>query len=374
MIPANDIPITPHKLYDLIGDFLDMQIYTYDHNDEFVILLKNIKKEMLLELSKTFNWQKKILSYDVCEHKFDRHSKYFGNICGRRIRIKSSKNNFLCGKHANKDHIPKKKTIDEKKRCLGKKKNGERCNVTQNKNGYCSYHQYQYIEKINLSRYSVYMETLYDYGDDTIYGNHLLEIDKFVYEDDIKYIKIIEKEFEKKNTNMFVCYYNDPLSFVEKEIVLSDDTNNSKNLNKNVGVINPENKDLSTLFNKGVKVYNNKEFLNDINIYDLYNGKKVNITKLIDYYKRLDKIKKYIDFNKKYIYLKNNNKQKEFYIKEKYINILLEYINIRYNDLYDSLLDYDREQWIILLREYKMDLDEIILDFHNIDENEKIYI
>lgn len=173
---------------------------------------------------------------------------------------------------------------------------------------------------------------------------------------------------------MFVCYYNDPLSFVEKEIVLSDDTNNSKNLNKNVGVINPENKDLSTLFNKGVKVYNNKEFLNDINIYDLYNGKKVNITKLIDYYKRLDKIKKYIDFNKKYIYLKNNNKQKEFYIKEKYINILLEYINIRYNDLYDSLLDYDREQWIILLREYKKDLDEIILDFHNIDENEKIYI
>lgn len=374
MLPKKDLTITPEKLYNLIINIIDDNINSYNYNEQFIKLLNKLKKDFDYELKKTYNWKTVMLSHKTCDHLFTNNSKHNGEICGRRIDIKTEGDNYLCSIHVEKSkHIPKKRNIEDSLRCPGMNMNGDRCGLKkkQKYNGYCIYHyKNTKIDTENKKKRNI---NLKNYVNDMI----LYHIDTdFIY----------EKYFNKKEISI-----NNIVSNSSDDILESRQNNDLYKKNKYIDILKNVNKTITNInndlyqlnikkmtvkdcLNGGVKIINDKEYLMDISIYDIQNGKKINTTKLIDYYKKINKIKMYIENNKKYIYLKNNNNSREFYIKEKYINMLLEYINLRYNKLYESLPDYEPEYWIYLLNEYKLDVDSIITDFYDMDDKEKIYI
>lgn len=376
MIPQNDISITPIKIKKFINDLFDREIKHYDYNTEYKKLLANVKDIFISELSKTFLWQKDLLSYRNCDHIFTDNSKLHGTICGRRINIITDGDNYQCSVHIKKSkYKPNKRNVDDSLRCPGINMKGDRCGLRKKKeyNGYCVFHykdnkifslENEIIKekKINLNNYikdmiyyNMNMDFIYDYIERNKKDNIIIDPDP-LYENDINIL------------NESNCYTIKKFKNIKSSI---DVLNKEK---QDICVINPNICDVNKYLNNNIKIYNNKEFLRDISTYDIYNGKKINTTKLINYYKKIEKIKLYIENNKKYIHLKGLNKNREWYIKEKYVNILLEYINMRYNDLYDTLQDFDPGSWFSLLSDYKNDVDGIILEFYDLNDDEKIYI
>lgn len=386
MLPKNELTIAPLKLYDLIIDIIDKNINFYNYNDQFIKLLTTLKGDFQNELKKTYNWNTILLSHKTCDHVYTKNSKKNGEICGRHIDIETGENNYKCSVHIKKTkYKPKKRIVDDIMRCPELNRYGYPCGLRKNKkyNGYCRYHyrncniKLEYVEKKEKKENKIDLKT---YVEDMI----LYNIDtNFIYE---KYfnnkdltkrdmvLNTVEDNNDFHHNNKFTDIYKN----VNKTVI--DLYNKIKKENENLNVL--ENKDVNLkkltvkeCLDGGATVINDINHIKDICLYDLYSGKKIDTTKLIIYYKKINKIKMYIENNKKYIYLKNNNKNgREFYIKEKYINILLEYINLRYSKLYESLPDYEPDYWLHLLDEYKLDVDSIIIDFYNMDDKEKIYL
>lgn len=209
------------------------------------------------------------------------------------------------------------------------------------------------------------------------FGN--IEIDKKLIKDDtLKTLNqkiTLEKEIQLLNPSNSTLNGDISLHIPEtkKEILIGNNLINNNDKNKQEPLIfNKLSKDeLSYCLKNGVKIYN--ETSPTINYYGL-NNKKINVEKFLKIYNDNKKIEKYIKNNNKYLYLKNNNKNKSFYYKEIDVNNLLEYINIKFEILLEDIINYGKNNYYSLLTEYKDDIDLSIKEFHEIDDNYKLYI
>lgn len=95
---------------------------------------------------------------------------------------------------------------------------------------------------------------------------------------------------------------------------------------------------------------------------------------LIKLNKELRILKNYIENNKKLLYLKKNNRYKKMYYSEVDIKNLLESFNLRYEILIEDLYLYGKINWMDLIKLYKEDIDNYIVEFYNIDNKYKLYI
>ena len=143
--------------------------------------------------------------------------------------------------------------------------------------------------------------------------------------------------------------------------------------NKKDDIIFVENIKTKTILISDNCTYNTKS--EDLN--SKKDNKNTDLKVLIEHYK---KIKFYIDNNKKYLYLKNDNKHKKYYYyKENYITKLLKSFNLRYEYLIDhisyvNLPYYERNSVIRILDNYKEDLDAYIIEFYNTDNKYNLYL
>lgn len=356
MIPNKKITISPDLIFKRINEFLDNKYNDivcdqYEERRNNNLSFFNNFKNDLLEMIKSNNFWKYSMNISYCDHKYKN-----GRICDKRIYIKPKTKEFKCAKHISRlVYLPEKKGDILKELCVSFNNKGGVCKKQKIYGDFCNYHYSKYNQYLHNIKTDIYYILLYDIDIEIDLFNKIYIDDDFLYENKKNIVIDSNKKVEFvdiiKNVNKPICQLNDCL-----------------------GILNPTNRDLKKYLDGGIKLYNNKEYLKDIAVYDIHNGKKINVRKLIDKYKKMEKLKIYIDNNKKFLYLKNNNKNREFYINEKYINILLEYINTRYSDLYSTLYESDTDCWLYLLNEYKMDIDSIICDFHNIDIKHKIYI
>lgn len=356
MIPNKKITISPDLIFKRINEFLDNKYNDivcdqYEERRNNNLSFFNNFKNDLLEMIKSNNFWKYSMNISYCDHKYKN-----GRICDKRIYIKPKTKEFKCAKHISRlVYLPEKKGDILKELCVSFNNKGGVCKKQKIYGDFCNYHYSKYNQYLHNIKTDIYYILLYDIDIEIDLFNKIYIDDDFLYENKKNIVIDFNKKVEFvdiiKNVNKPICQLNDCL-----------------------GILNPTNRDLKKYLDGGIKLYNNKEYLKDIAVYDIHNGKKINVRKLIDKYKKMEKLKIYIDNNKKFLYLKNNNKNREFYINEKYINILLEYINTRYSDLYSTLYESDTDCWLYLLNEYKMDIDSIICDFHNIDIKHKIYI
>lgn len=403
MIPNKKISITPELVYSKIKDFLNSKYndivcdQDMERKKNNLSFFNNLKND-LLEMINSNNFWKYSMDIDHCDYKSKK-----GSLCNKRIYIKTDTKEFKCAKHISKlKYEPKKKVNENKKLCISLNNKGNPCRKQKVYGDFCNYHytrSKQYLYYINMD---IYYLLLYDINIEidllnkiVIDNNVDIKIDINGYVNDMIYyhmntnflydkhtgkstISDLQSEIKMKNVETIVSHNKNKFIDISKKV---DKTVNDK-IEKNNIILSSKSKNILDLNNltvkqcldNNVKIINDKEFIKDISVYDISNGKKINVTKLINKYKNLEKLKIYIANNKKYLYLKNFNKNKEKYIKEKYVNILLEYIHTRYDSLYDSLSIYEPDYWIYLLEQYKSDIDSIVLDFYNIDEKEKIYI
>lgn len=405
MIPNKKISITPELVYSKIKDFLDSKyndiVCDQDMERKKIMSFFNNIKNDLLEMIKSDNFWKFSMNIDHCDY---RNKK--GSLCNKRIYIKTDTREFKCAKHISKlKYEPKKKVNENKNLCISLNNKGNSCGKQKVYGDFCNYHytrSKQYLHYIDMD---IYYLLLYDINVEIdllnkidIYNNVNIKIDIDEYVNDMIYYHMdtnflydkntvesttsdFESEIKMKNVATIVSHNKNKFIDISKKVNSTVNDIYDK-IEKNNNVLSSKTKNILDLnkvtvkqcLNNGFTIVNDKDYLKDISIYDIYNGKKINTTKLINYYNKLEKLKIYIANNKKYLYLKNFNKNKDKYIKEKYVNILLEYINTRYDSLYDSLYIYEPDHWIYLLDQYKSDIDSIILDFYNIDEKEYIYI
>lgn len=372
MILNDKLSLTPSLIYENIKTFFDNKyddiICDQDENRKSYNLrfFKSLKKDFLqLIISDSF-W-KYSMNYQNCVHKYKS-----GKLCNKRIYITPDTKEFKCGKHISKKIYisTKNKNKDISLFCISLNNTKKPCMKYKMFGDYCNYHITRYQKYLYNIENDIYYLLFYDINlEINLFNNinienvvdsmpsvdgNISETKPILYQHD-KFINI------KKSVNDL---YKNIYQFNEDKKVPS----RSKN------ILDIKNVTVKDCLNGGAIIVNDKEYLKDISVYDIYNGKKINTNKLINYYNKIKKVKEYIVNNKKYIYLKNKNKNRCFYIKEEHINILLEYINTRYNDLYNSLSDFEPSCWLYLLEQYKLDIDSIILDFNNLDDNEKIYI
>lgn len=363
MLPKNEITITPEKLYNLIIDIIDTNIISYDYNEQYIKLLKDLKNEIGYELKKTYNWSTVMLSHKVCDHIYTENSKEYGNMCGKRIDIKTNDKNYKCSIHVEKSkHTPKKRKVDDSLRCPGLNMYGEQCRLRkQNKyNGYCRYH-YQEDKIISLES-DIKKEKEINLKS---YVNNMIT-NYMDFSENVKYTNIEEK---KNNESLFYTY---------KKV---------KNISSSIDVIydglykindvkeKEHNVDIRYYLNNNVKIINeDKGILKDISVYNLYDGKKIDICKLIEKYKKMEKMYNYIKKNNKYYEYKKYNNNKNYYIREKEVIELVKLILIRIDKYKDELIDFSPQTWIYILNELTEDIESYIIDFSNIDEKYKIYI
>lgn len=395
MIPKNDITITPNKIHTLINDFFDIKIDHYSFNSEFVKLLSFIKDDLLSELSKTYIWQTTLLSYRYCEHKYGPISKKFGQLCGNKIDIQTEGNNYLCSIHiSKKKYTPKKRIVDEETKCPALNMKGGPCGLRKKTiyNGYCKYHYQENKlvllekeimngKKVNLSNYVKDMITYHMDYDIMDYSRKQISKTEIPSDNFVKDLLVIEenilnnricttsKKFQNINSSVDSLY--NETNILNNNIIqnqkMVDNLNTLKNYEKN------HNIDIDHYLNNGIKIYKN-DYINDIKLYDLYNGKKINTRKLIKKYKEIEKMYLYVKRHIKYYEHKKYNNNKCCYINEKDVIDLINIIILRIDKYKDQLDDFSPQTWIYLLNQLTNDIESYIIDFSNIDEKYKIYI
>lgn len=104
---------------------------------------------------------------------------------------------------------------------------------------------------------------------------------------------------------------------------------------------------------------------------DSFNGKKINIENLKEYYNKLYNMENYIKSNKKILYNYKNKKCRSFYYNENDIRYLLEELNILYENVYDDIMGRFNKD---ILEQYKKEMDESIIAFYNIDDKYKLFV
>lgn len=435
MLPQNDIKISPNRLYNFIADTIDKQINVYNYNQEYIKLLTCVKNEILDELNNFRKWQLYILSYNICEHSYTVRSKMSGKLCGRNIQIKPNENIYKCGKHSGVKHTPKERKIDDDMLCSGNNKKKQRCKNYKKYDGFCVNHYKSYFNLKNVkdvkSHYLNKINTKNKIEENTskydciIYNDHLkklniLEDSYFVKKQ--KVVKLIT--YYNENKNIFnICYYCNKdaepnedcclncikeqettdeeivnmnikkyvdnmitsymdtdflydkyfLKNVEKENVNHVEVN-TKNMKKLEISNNFDKKDLKKYLNNGFKIYNDIEYKKDMAVYDIKNGKKINVGKLLNIYKDYDKMKTYIENNKRLLYLNKYNKIKSHYYNEKDIKNTLECIQLSLDNLIYTFHTCGPDNWQLYLNEYKDNITEYIIDLYNIDDKYKLYI
>lgn len=390
MIPPNDnLALIPSIVYSKISEFMD-NIYddiTCDQDEKrkyYNTRFFNSLKENLLLFIKNDSFWKNSMCHKNCDHKFKS-----GRTCNKRIYICPDTKEFKCSKHISKKVYvsTKHKHDDLSLFCVSLNNLGKRCGKYKKYGDYCNYHITRYKKYLYNIKNDIYYLLLYDIDleinilnqiyfeypseyknkkdENIILGNYIDDMIKNHMDTDFLYNKYFIQN--KPKMDYTIQSHVNEFNQSNKVINIKKSVNNICNVNLNKLTV-------KDCLNGGAKIINDKEYLKDIAIYDLYSGKKINTTKLINKYNEIKKMYEYIKYNNKFNYFKKNNKNKSFYIKEDHINILLEYINIRYSKLYDSLQEYEPEYWIHLLNDYKIDIDSVISDFNNIDNDQKIYI
>lgn len=249
-VPENDITIKPKNIIKIINNLLDYEIDYYSNNDNYIRLLKIVKKSMINRFKEKYTWKTDVLSHNVCDHIYGEHSKKFKQICGSRIDIKPEGKSFKCAKHIGKSYKPKDRNIDEKSRCIGIKKNGNPCKMEGKHNRYCIYHYNQY------------------------------KIDKL--EKDIKDLEI-EKIHENVRNIVKSSFNTSSLyNIIEniKNINISEDKNKQSIELLEFAPHKLNNSNTSNKFAKIKKIIKNNEILENFNKTDIVNNLKIKLDKL----------------------------------------------------------------------------------------------
>lgn len=429
ILPKNDITISPQKLYNFISTSFDSITTFYDYDSYNTKLLTSIKKEFLQLFKKTFLWNVQVLSHKTCMHVFKDKSKRFGQICNKRIDI-SDKNNYYCSEHIGKKHNDniKKRNFSAEKRCIFIKKNGKQCELPFKKNKFCNYHFSEervkdLEEQNNLLSSKLFKQEIHNIVKGFFDTKSLYNIIDNIKNNNLNNDKILFKKYynkeiiEKKNEQSSIYSYSnisDKIREIDKNVIEFNNKillNNSKfkSITEYINILVEKNNKINTIYNIYKDEYKNindpvvmfetvcgiqsniylllkennfsnledlKKFINtyknhkciNINFYDEKNGKKINLEKLKNKYKELEKMERYIYFNKKYLYIEKNNKNRKFYYSENDIRDLLEEIQLLYELMYDACIDKEK------MYSYKEEIDKAIVSFYNIDDKYKLYL
>lgn len=202
------------------------------------------------------------------------------------------------------------------------------------------------------------------------YVQDLLIIENNIFEYD-KNISFHQNEKYKNISNNIKELYN-RLNILNNKIIENNKNIEKLKILKNHKTIGP-NVDINYYLNNGIRIINDNH-LNDISVYDLYNGKKIDTKKLIDKYKKIEYMYNYIKKHNKFFEYKRYNKDKSYYIKEKEVINLIKLILLRIDNYKYELNDFSPQTWIYLLNELTNDIESYIVDFSNLDEKYKIFI
>lgn len=428
--PYCPVKINPQKISSELINIIDTYINDLIE-EEKKETITNFKIHFKEQINKYFFWYI-VSSNDFCMYQYtDRNEHNINRICGRSIKRKNVGNifnEFLCAEHFRAHRKLYAKSIVLKGNetyCKAVNKDGSNCKYASRLSGLCTKHYklsygmdiVKIKQKIKMKKYKTYMENI---DDQYIYNTGSENIDLFRYyycNTNIYNIKIFDK-IKKSDDQIlnnfsnikYICFYNDikdkdkqkgannKCSFYNnlkyKNISLNvrntiDDISNkiyqlNNDIEKNNIILNNKNNDqhntdvskmtVRDCLNGGVKVINDKYYLKDISVYDIYNGKKININKLIKKYNEIKEMYDYIKLNNKYKCLKKYNNNKCFYIKENILETLIEYILLRSKQLRDNLYDFDKSNWLYIINNYMEDIEEALVDISNLDDKYKIYI
>lgn len=343
----------------------------------FNISIEKIKEKINKKKYKTYieNIEE---NYDYV-HSFDYISPY---ICYKDINIKNIK--IIEKKEISNNRIYQ----DIKYICFYNEKNTLMCNniITQENNNINK------VEVDNFHKCSLCneeaMDLCFDCWDEqqSHYKYIITEVKSDEYVQDLSLIENNINEdissepllFNNKHKNIS-SKVSETVNDIYKRIYqLNNKIEDNSNLLKNIKKIKIKDKfdktTLSKYLENGFQIYNDLEHQKEISIYDLNNNKKVNIKKLIEQLQKLTELKKYIDNNKKLLYLNKSNINKSYYYKESDIKNVFESIKLNIDNLYDDFQDYGHNLWKYHINKFESNISDILSDLYNIDDKYKIFI